>query len=173
MIASVIASCVIWCVDAMMWWCNYASKLMIKMWEKRSLSPNSHWADGLPFGVIGTVTSWMLVSQTFKKYLNGSVQVAECHAGSPSPPLRPLALLADWTRCLPARTYLSIHSSSVTSIIATGGKGLNYWVCNKSSILLWMVWKRQTFENWNFKTSWYFVGQKPPGLWPYIRWNFD
>lgn len=45
--------------------------------------------------------------------------------------ITPEATCSHRTRCLLARTYLSIRSSSVTSIIATGGKGLNYWFCNK------------------------------------------
>lgn len=69
---------------------------------------------------------WMLASQTLNKYLNGSVPIAECHVVSPSPPLRPPALMADGNPYLLACTYLSIHSSSVTSTVATGGEGLDY-----------------------------------------------
>lgn len=63
--------------------------------------------------------NWMAASQTFNKYLNGSVPITQCYAVSPSsppsPPLRPLALMADGTGCLLART---IHISLFVQVLS-------------------------------------------------------
>ena len=68
----------------------------------------------------------MLVSQTFKNYLNGTVQVALLDAISPPPPLRPLAPITESNSGVLACAYFLTRPSSVASIIATGEKGLSY-----------------------------------------------